>query len=75
MCDVWQVYRGNEAVAALALALSPRIARERWLQSALVRHFPEAVSVLRVRILEYWNLICFLYTKLNIKNEIWFEKR
>ena len=43
-----QVYRGKEAIAALVLGLSPRVPKERWLQAALIRHFPEAVAVLKV---------------------------
>ncbi|CAN0105151.1 unnamed protein product, partial [Scytosiphon promiscuus] len=44
---VWKVFRGKEAVAGLALGLSPRVPDERWLQAALIRHYPEAVEVLR----------------------------
>lgn len=47
--EVWRVFRGMEAVAGLALGLSPRLPRERWLQAALLRHFPETLAVLRVR--------------------------
>lgn len=66
---LWQVYRGNEAVAALALALSPRVARERWLQSALVRHFPEAVSVLRVKLFKFLLMCLFLDVMVDIRGK------
>lgn len=52
--DVWKVFRGKRAIAALALGLSPRVARDRWLQASLLRHFPEIAEVLRVR-----EKICF----------------
>lgn len=63
---VWRVYRGKEALAGLVLGLSPRMASERWLQAALIRHFPEAGDVLRVS-LTTTQYVWFIYIEPTVR--------